>query len=179
MMRVHSIKVLARKASAAVQGLQVGTLARILMSFKPLYAEQILSRRKDCEIRTFFGPIESGDEVLVYESSPVKAFTGVFRVEGAVVARASEAIEFVRSSCSMFDEENWRFVEEHYVGSRRRLVVIVIDLESVRRLRKPVTLEEIRSIVPAFRPPMSYSRISDELYEAVLELGEGLEPPML
>lgn len=144
-------------------------MGHVVMSFKPIYGEQILNREKDCEIRTYFGPLEPGDWVLVYESSPVKAFTGLFAVERVVVAGAREAIEWLRRSCSLFDETNWAFVEEHYVGSRRRLIVIVVDIDRVLRLPRTVTLDEVRKVFPGYRPPMSYRR-DEEVFRVVLEL---------
>ncbi len=144
-------------------------MGRVVMSFKPLYAEQILRGEKDCEIRTFFGPIEPGEEVLIYESTPIKAFTGVFRVREVFVGYSSEAIRWLRECCELFDEENWRFVEQHYVGSRRRLIVIAIERGSARRLPRPVTLAEVRSFVPGYRPPMSYSR-DERIFSLVMEL---------
>ncbi len=150
-------------------------MGRIVMSFKPVYGEQILNREKDCEIRTYFGPIDPGDLVLIYESSPVKAFTGLFAVERVFVASAREAIEWLRRECSMFDEVNWAFVEEHYARSRRRLVVVSIDVDSVQRLPRAVTLEEVRKVVPGYRPPMSYRR-DEEVFDLVIELSRS--PPL-
>ncbi|NPA96009.1 MAG: hypothetical protein GXO32_00220 [Crenarchaeota archaeon] len=144
----------------------------IVMSFKPIYAEQILRGMKDCEIRTYFGPIEPGEEILVYESTPVKAFTGLFSVREVFVGWASEAIEWLRQCCELFDEENWRFVEQHYVGSRRRLVVIAIERGSARRLPRAVPLAEVRRYIPGYRPPISYAR-DDRVFSLVLELSRG------
>ncbi len=141
----------------------------VFMSFKPLYARKIIDGVKDCEIRTYFGEIGSGDIVVVYASTPVKAVLGEFIVEDVAVGKFESVIEYLRMCCRMFDEDNWRFVNEHYVSSKRKLIVIKIS--SVERYRNPVTLETLKRLVPGFRPPISYTYIDPELYAAIRGLG--------
>ncbi len=136
-----------------------------------MYARKIVCKEKDCEVRTLFGSIDPGDRVLIYASSPIKAVLGMFTVSDVFVGRSEEVRRFLEERCTMFDEDNWRFFEEHYSRSSRRLLVIVIDLESVEAFEEPVTLETLRRLAPGFRPPMSYTSIDPDLFEKIVAIG--------
>ena len=133
----------------------------IVMSFKPVYALKIVHGEKDCEVRTYFGTIEQGDRVIIYASSPRKSFLGVFEVRDVMVGNYSDVVWYLNKYCTMFDEDNWRFVKEHYAYSTRKLVVIKIG--DVRVFPREITLYEVKSYIPSFRPPLSYTLAKHEL----------------
>ncbi len=139
-----------------------------VMSFKPLYAFKIIKGIKDCEIRTYFGYVSRGDTVLVYASSPTKAFIGEFTVEDTFIGYSDSAIAYLSNYCKLFDEDNWRFVYEHYIGSKRRLIVLRIN--DVTKYPRQVTLHEVKEVVPLFRPPLSYVSISEEFVRLIRSL---------
>ncbi len=126
----------------------------VVMSFKPVYAHEIVDGVKDCEVRTYFSPLSSGDVVLIYSSSPEKAFIGEFVISNVITGYSKDIALYLRSKCKMFDEINWRFFNERYALSRRRL--ILLEIGDVIRYRRSVSLYEVRRYVTTFRPPMSY-----------------------
>ncbi len=140
-----------------------------VMSFKPIYAFKIIEGVKDCEVRTYFGDLAPDDVVLIYASSPTKAFIGEFVVNEVFTGYINDVIEYLSNYCLMFDEDNWRFVREHYVGSRRRLVVIHVG--EVTRYSQPVPLSSVRSVIPNFMPPMSYVKVSEDFVRLIRSLG--------
>lgn len=56
----------------------------VLMSIRPGYAEKILAGLKQYELRKRFG-IRTGDRIILYASTPIKAVVGEFRA-GVVIA---------------------------------------------------------------------------------------------
>ncbi len=137
----------------------------LVMSFKPLYALKIVRGEKDCEVRTYFGMIERGDRVIIYASSPKKSFLGIFEVHDVMVGDYSSVEWYLNKYCVMFDEDNWRFVKEHYVYSSRKLVVIKIG--NVRVFPREIALHEVKSYIPSFRPPLSYTLAKYELVDVL------------
>jgi len=140
----------------------------IVMSFKPLYALKIVRGEKDCEVRTYFGIVEQGDRVIIYASSPRRAFLGVFEVHDVLVGDYNNVVWYLNRCCVMFDEDNWRFVEEHYARSTRKLMVIKIG--KVRVFPREIALHEVKSYIPSFRPPLSYTLARYELVNVLRQI---------
>ncbi len=135
------------------------------MSFKPIYAHEIIDGMKDCEVRTYFGDVGEGDRVIVYSSSPEKSFLGEFTIRDVYVGDYVNVCSYVKARCELFEEVNWDFIRRKYSSSKRRL--IVIGISNVERYSKPVTLSEIRSYIPYFKPPMSYIVIPKEVVKLI------------
>ena len=140
----------------------------IVMAFKPLYALKIVNRAKDCEVRTYFGNIEEGDLILIYASSPRKAFIGMFKVLDVVIGYYYDIVSYLHTSCKLFDEDNWRFVEEHYSKSLRKLMVIKVG--DVKVFPREAPLYEVRRYIPSYRPPISYVQASYELISVLRKI---------
>ncbi len=121
------------------------------MSFKPIFGEQVLTGIKSHEVRKFLGRIEEGSWVLVYESTPVRAFTGIFQVGRADIVDEDCALELIRGFRGYSD------LDLPYIVGRRKLVVI--EVRNPTRFHVPVFLDEVRRYFPSFRPPMSYVRV--------------------
>jgi len=137
----------------------------IVMSFKPLYAHEIISQVKDCEVRTYFGRLNNGDKVVIYSSSPEKAFIGEFTIYELYVGSYIDVCKYVERRCSLFDELNWDFIKRKYSTSRRKLVVIKIS--NVVKYSKPISLNEIKQYIPEFRPPLSYAVVPKEFIRLI------------
>ncbi len=138
------------------------------MSFKPVYAFKIVEGSKDCEVRTYFSYIPRGSKVVIYASSPTKAVIGEFTVADVFIGNYLDTLKYLRTCCYLFDEENWRFFNEHYIGSKRKL--IVLKVENPIQYSRPISLDELRRLFPTFRPPISYVRINEEFYLLLREL---------
>jgi len=140
----------------------------IVMAFKPLYALKIVNGVKDCEVRTYFGNIEKNDLVLIYASSPMKAFIGIFKVLNVAVGYYDDIVNYLREDCKFFDEDNWHFVEEHYSKSWRKLMVVKIG--DVKVFPREASLHEVRKYIPSYRPPLSYVQASYELISVLKQI---------
>jgi len=138
-------------------------LKYILMSIKPVFAEEILRGRKKFEVRARVSGISSGDRVIIYASAPVKAIVGEFTA-GRIIIGSGEAM--------------WRFLtsgdygisslDEPYIKPKRR--VMAIEVLNPRRYRNPITLSEIRQFIPEFMPPISFIELKSELLRLLMEL---------
>ncbi|RLE96840.1 MAG: DNA-binding protein [Thermoprotei archaeon] len=130
-----------------------------LLSIKPVFGEQILSGVKGYELRRR-GRFEPGSIMVLYESSPVRAVVGEFKAGRVFRVELDELLGMLRRGelrgCGEADVP-------YVLGARR---VVVIEVVEPLRYPRPVTLAELRRLVPGFRPPVSYARF-DEYYEAV------------
>jgi len=139
-----------------------------LMSFKPIYAHEIIDGVKDCEVRTYFGLLSKGDVVIVYSSSPERAFLGEFRVYDVFVDYPDVISGYLRALCRAFDEINWHFFRSRYLSKRRRLLMLKIG--DVLRYKKFVKLAEVRNYIHDFKPPMSYVAVDREFVRLIRTL---------
>ncbi len=137
-----------------------------LMSIRPKYASAIFAGKKKYELRKLSGmpPLTEGAIVVVYSSGNVKSIIGEFRV-GEVIIDAPERIWAVVSAPGTgIRGDAWQYIR----GARRAMALRVVE---PRLYPRPITLEEIRRIIPGWMPPFSYKRIGpgDRLYELVLK----------
>lgn len=137
-----------------------------LMSLKPRYARAIFAGVKKYELRRISGlpPIEEGALVVVYASGNIKAVVGEFSA-GRILEGAPEALwAKVRRPGSGIGEDAWEYIR----GARRAIAIEVVE---PRLYQRPVSLEEIRRIIPGWNPPFSYRRLEegDPLLELVLK----------
>jgi len=126
------------------------------MSIKPVFAEEILSGFKKYELRSFIGSIGSGDLVVLYASSPLKAIVGKFVAGRSWTTSFSDVVRLVREG--VLEGVTKRDLE-FMAGRKRRL--LVIEVLNPARFPRPVSLSEVRRHVPGFRPPMSYYKVRE------------------
>lgn len=120
-----------------------------LMSFKPLFAFQVVRGEKGYELRRR-ASIEEGARILVYASSPVKAIVGEFKAGRVKRASPGEVEEFVLSGALKgCDERDLPYV-------RGKSWVAIIEVTSPIKYTSHLSLERIREIAPWFRPPISF-----------------------
>ncbi len=133
----------------------------ILMSIKPGFGDAILDGRKKAELRRLVNaPITPGDTVILYLSSPRKAIEGFFRAERVYIGRRSELMRIARGLGDLgLREGDWNYVDE----DREGMMIIVSE---PRRCIKPLTLDQLISMFPWFKPPLSYIRLkpNSDLY---------------
>ena len=134
-----------------------------LMSIKPQYARAIFSGRKKFELRKLVGvpPIEEGSIIVVYSSGKVKAIIGEFRAGRVLIATPERVWASVSRPGTGIGEDAWAYVR----GARRAMAIEVRDPVLYPR---PVTLEEIRRIIPGWMPPFSFRRLEEG--DRILEL---------
>lgn len=136
-----------------------------LMSIRPQYARAIFAGKKKYELRKISGlpPVEEGAVIIVYSSGKVKSIIGEFRVGRVIIGTPERIWAAVRRPGTGIGEDAWPYVR----GARRAMAIEVVDPVLYPR---PVTLEEIRRLIPGWMPPFSYRRITegDRLYELLL-----------
>ena len=138
----------------------------IIMSFKPVYADQVLNGLKTCEIRTCFKRIHEDSIVLVYASTPVKTFKGYILVEKVhCPVRYDELSRLIEKYECRIPCDNWLYVEKHYIGSKRLLFFKIKDRVVFKR---EVKLIDVRKKYPWFTPPRSYTIISREFFDEIV-----------
>ncbi|RLG77621.1 MAG: DNA-binding protein [Thermoprotei archaeon] len=129
----------------------------VLMSVKPVFANEILSGTKKYELRSKGQRIETGDVVIVYASAPVKSIVGLFRVGEVFIVEYPELVRlFQRGVLRGVTERDIQFM----YGKKRP--ILVLEVVEPKRIATPITLAELREIMPGFRPPINYLRISRE-----------------
>jgi len=127
-----------------------------LMSIRPKYARAIFAGIKKYELRRLIGlpSIPEGSLIIVYASGNVKSIVGEFTA-GKVYRGTPESIWNIASGKKNgVGEDAWNYIR----GSKKAMA---IEVKNPRLYPRPVTLDEIRRIIPGWMPPMSYRQIDD------------------
>lgn len=130
----------------------VGMSRYILMSIQTRYAEKIFRGEKRWEFRKSLPRYSKDDEltVVVYSSGGDRAVIGEFRV-GHVMCCPLD--ELMRLTGYDTDEQAVQWFSRYYVG-RKQCGALEI-LASVR-YDQPISLSQLRQVLPAFRPPQNF-----------------------
>ncbi|RLG80962.1 MAG: DNA-binding protein [Thermoprotei archaeon] len=136
-----------------------------LASIKPKYAYRIFAGIKKFELRRWFGlkPVQ-GSVIIVYASGNVKAIIGEFRVGRVLFAKPNE----IWDALSEMKEAGIGSDDYQYIrGSKYALAIEVVDPVLYT---KPITLKELKSIIPGFMPPLSFRELRpyEPLYELIV-----------
>lgn len=125
-------------------------MRKILLSIKPVFAEQIIRGEKRVELRRR-AKIMMGDVIFLYASSPAKKIVGEFVAGRTYYVREEEALEMVRTRADLgLDLRDKPYV----VGGK---YIQVIPIVFPRQYKRHINLSEIRKILPDYKPPVSYS----------------------
>ena len=138
----------------------------VLMSIKPVFAEEILTGFKKFELRSRAARISSGDKVIMYASTPVKSLVGMFTAGRILTLTYEELYRMYRQNkLPGITERDLEFMK----GRRRPL--LAIEVQNPVRFNEPLRLSEIRQQIPGFRPPINYVRLKadDPLLALVLK----------
>jgi predicted transcriptional regulator len=137
-----------------------------LMSIRPQYARAIFAGRKKYELRKLSGvrPIEEGAIIIVYSSGKVKSIVGEFKAGRVIIGTPEKIWAIVRAPGSGIGEDAWPYVR----GAKRAMAIEVV---SPRLYERPVTLEEIRRVIPGWMPPFSYKRLEEgeRIYDLLIK----------
>ncbi len=137
-----------------------------LMSIRPQYARMIFAGIKKYELRKVSGApvVIEGSTIIVYVSGRVKGIVGEFRA-GKVFKSVPEKIwGLVYRPGTGIKEDAWAYIR----GAKQ---AIAIEVKDAVMYERPVTLDEIRRILPGWMPPFSYKVIGegDPLYELIIK----------
>jgi len=138
-----------------------------LMSVKPKFAYQIFTGKKKYELRRHIGvEIEECSTIVLYVSGKVKALMGEFQAGNVIVG--SPVYVWEKTACqpnSGLDEDDWPYIE----GSK---LAMAIEILKTKIYRRPISLAELKNIIPGFMPPLSYRELNmcEPLYFIVEKL---------
>lgn len=136
-----------------------------LFSIKPEYCAQIFDGLKTVELRRRVSPkISVGSLMLIYETMPTKAITGV------AVITSVEAMP-LRSLWSLAEREGGILQEAFFAYFDGLEDGFAISLASAIRFPTPVPLMEMTEDY-GLQAPQSYREIPDHLTAALLRYGQ-------
>lgn len=121
----------------------------LFLSVRPTFAERLLLGTKTVELRRVRPDVRTGQPVLLYASSPVRALIGSAIVQSVSVAPPEEMWIEAERFAGVSREEFGRY----FAGAA---MAVAIRLREVRRLIVPIPLREIRRRWPWLRPPQSF-----------------------
>jgi len=137
-----------------------------LMSIKPKYAYKILAGEKKYELRRVVsGRINEGSLVVLYVSGRVKAIVGEFTAGKVFYGSPKYVWSIAYREGSGINREDWSYI----AGSREAMAIEVVN---PRMYKHSVKLEDLRTVMPWFNPPLSYRRLStsEPLYKLIIGL---------
>ncbi|MET1160617.1 MAG: DNA-binding protein [Thermoprotei archaeon] len=151
-----------------------------LASIRPKYVYRIFTGIKKFELRKWIGlKPPTGSTIVVYASGNVKAIVGEFRVGKVVFAKPTDIWDYL----STIEDSGVGLEDYQYIrGSKYALALEILD---PILYVKPITLKEIKNIIPGFSPPLSFRELNrdEPLYELIIRkareytfraLGKGL-----
>lgn len=131
----------------------------ILMSIKPVYAEQIKSGQKTIELRRIAPKVKSGDVLIIYESSPVKQITAFCEIETIIVAEPNKLWETAKGVAGLSYDSFARYFD----GKSQ---AVGIKLGKVKKMRAP---KELSVISVDMQAPQSYRYLSRDQFQILTE----------
>ena len=133
----------------------------VVLSIKPEYSTKIVSGQKTVELRRRFSAnVQPGTVVLIYESSPTRAITGMARIT-EVLHGPTNTIwkQFADEACIRRSD-----FDSYFAGAKNGFA---IKLRGARPLKRALELQELRDRF-RFEPPQSFLYAPPELREALL-----------
>lgn len=133
---------------------------RILMSIKPEFAYAIVDGRKFYEYRRVV-PRELLSTAVIYASSPVQRFIGEFDVDTIVTGSLEDVWSRTRHSGGIMRD----YYDQYFAGKTEAHAIHVLRAKQYRLHVDP------NDIIPNFRPPQSFSYLTDEVYSRIATIG--------
>ncbi len=136
-----------------------------LASIRPKYVYRIFTGVKKFELRKWIGiRPPRGSVVVVYASGSVRAIVGEFRVGRVFFARPNDIWNVLMT----MDKPGVGVEDYQYIRGAR--YAIAIEIINPILYVKPIPLNDIRSIIPGFMPPMSIREldVNEPLYELII-----------
>ncbi|MDE2110425.1 MAG: helix-turn-helix domain-containing protein [Alphaproteobacteria bacterium] len=132
----------------------------LVLSIKPKYSGKIVKGEKTVELRRRFpSTVQPGTIVLIYETSPTRALTGVAEIAD-VIEGPTNAIWKQFSDQMGIERDDF---DDYFAGTRNGFA---IKLRGARRLSRILELQELRDRF-SFEPPQSFLYAPPELREAL------------
>ncbi|QTX19740.1 transcriptional regulator [Comamonas aquatica] len=124
----------------------------VLISLDERHANNILAGTKQVELRRRTMHVEPGSTVWFYVKKPVGAVVGFATVGTIYSAAPSTVWRKYRSVSGLAKSEFMSYFDGVAVAS-------AMALSGAKKLKKPITLEALRTVMPGFHPPQFYCRL--------------------
>lgn len=143
-----------------IGGTADATRRDLVLSIKPEYSTKIVSGKKTVELRRRFSPnIQPGTIVLIYESSPTRALTGLASIAEVLHGPTSTIWKkFADEACMRRSD-----FDSYFAGAKTGFA---IKLRGARPLKRVLELRELRDRF-RFEPPQSFLYAPPDLREAL------------
>lgn len=132
----------------------------VLISLDKRHAANILAGTKQVELRRRTMRIEPGSIVWLYVKKPVGAVIGFATVGTTYSAAPSSVWRKYRSVSGLRKSE---FIS-YFEGSATASAMVV---SNPKKLKTPITLDNLRAAMPGFHPPQFYCRLTPALLSAL------------
>jgi predicted transcriptional regulator/transcriptional regulator with XRE-family HTH domain len=132
----------------------------VVLSIRPQYSGKIVKGEKTVELRRRFpADLDAGTLVLIYETSPTRAITGIAEIADILTGPPSVIWkEFSHEACIARKD-----FDDYFDGTKEG---VAIKLRGARRLTRALELKELRERF-SFAPPQSFIYASPRLREAL------------
>lgn len=124
----------------------------VLISLDERHANNILAGTKQVELRRRTMHVEPGSTVWFYVKKPVGAVVGFATVGTTYSATPSTVWRKYSSVSGLSKSEFMSYFDGVAVAS-------AMGLSGAKKLKKPITLEALRTAMPGFHPPQFYCRL--------------------
>jgi predicted transcriptional regulator len=121
----------------------------LFISIKEEFTKKILAGQKSIELRKARPNILSGDYVIIYCTSPIKAIVGTAKVEG-IISHTPREMWKLHSDKLGIDKKGF----DQYFNNANKAVGIV--LTKPRKLTQKIDLKRIQKQHPKFSPPQTF-----------------------
>lgn len=139
----------------------------LVLSVRPVFADQILSGSKTVELRRVRPHVSIGTQVLIYSSSPTKALVATACVRGVDVGTVEAQWPLVCEAAGISERDYLAYFQG-------RESAVAIWLAQVRPLATRLELAELRRRWPWFRPPQSYCFVGASFEQPIPRLAPRL-----
>jgi predicted transcriptional regulator len=124
----------------------------ILISLEPRHAKNILSGEKSIELRRRAPKVPPGTVIWMYSKKPEASIVGVVTVLAIHEASPSALWRRFKENVGVTRGEFFDYFESRDIGA-------AIQLGSAKRLKKPLSLEELKERDELFHPPQFFKRL--------------------
>jgi predicted transcriptional regulator len=137
----------------------------LLLSIKPKMAEAILNGSKKWEYRKVAPQVEIGSRVIIYASRHCKEIVGEFVIAKILKEPVDLLIEKTIAETPHKKEEIYSYFAKRKIG-------YALKVENPLKYDQPISLTEIRKMIPGFLPPQNYRYLkeNDIKLKPILEL---------
>lgn len=139
-------------------------VANVVVSVKPEYARAIASGAKTVELRRRFPNVQPGAWLILYATLPMGVIVGKALIEAVEHEAPAEIWERHGGAAQV----SKGFFDQYYAG---RTQGVAVKLGTFVEFG-PLSMTEVRAVLPDFRPPQSYRYVGSEVLRQ-LELQEG------